>query len=64
MMMSDEVSEPALRYDALKAKQRELREGFTTELTLRVHRALSWYGRASDEREGDGERGERGRAMR
>ena len=40
-----------LDHGSLKAKQRELRHGFSTELTLRVHRGLSWYGRA--EQEGD-----------
>jgi hypothetical protein len=33
----------------LKQKQRTLREGFETALTLRVHRALSWLGRAEEE---------------
>jgi hypothetical protein len=40
--------------EALKAKQRELRDGFSTPLTLRVHRALSWLRRAEDE-ESDGD---------
>ena len=39
----------ALQHEKLKEKQRELRDGFSTELTLRVHRGLSWYGRASAE---------------
>lgn len=34
---------------ALKDKQRALREGFSTPLTLRVHRALSWLIRAERE---------------
>lgn len=34
---------------ALKEKQRSLREGFPTPLTLRVHRALSWLSRAEAE---------------
>lgn len=38
-----------LEYKSLKAKQRELRDGFTKPLTLRVHRALSWLGRAEQE---------------
>jgi hypothetical protein len=38
-----------LSHELLKTKQRELRDGFTTELTLRVHRGLSWYGRACEE---------------
>lgn len=33
-------------YDVLKEKQRVLRAGFSEALTLRVHRALSWLGRA------------------
>lgn len=39
---------PALHHPALKEKQRAIRDGFPTSLTLRVHRALSWYGRACD----------------
>lgn len=38
-----------LKFDALKAKQRELRSDFSEALTLRVHRALSWLGRAEGE---------------
>lgn len=38
-----------LCHQALKEKQRERREAFPTPLTLRVHRALSWYGRAEKE---------------
>jgi hypothetical protein len=38
-----------LNHDALKAKQRKLRDRFPEPLTLRVHRALSWYGRAEQE---------------
>ncbi|GAA4019158.1 HEPN domain-containing protein [Sphingomonas swuensis] len=40
---------PPLGHAALKDKQRLLREIFPTELTLRVHRGLSWFGRASEE---------------
>ena len=43
------VVEPALHHESLKEKQRRLRDGFSTELTLRVHRGLSWYGRACAE---------------
>lgn len=39
----------ALHHASLKEKQRSIREGFSTELTLRVHRGLSWYGRACDQ---------------
>jgi len=35
--------------DALKEKQRALRDGFSLPLTLRVHRALSWLMRANRE---------------
>lgn len=38
-------------YDRLKEKQRRLRDGFPEPLGLRVHRAISWIGRA--ERESD-----------
>ena len=31
-----------LSFDALKAKQRRLRDGFDERLGLRVHRAISW----------------------
>lgn len=40
-----------LCFEALKAKQRLIREGFPTSLGLRVHRALSWLGRAERETE-------------
>ena len=33
---------PSLSFDALKAKQRRLRDGFDGRLGLRVHRAISW----------------------
>nr|WP_314444444.1 HEPN domain-containing protein [uncultured Sphingomonas sp.] len=41
------VLAPAL----LKDKQRKLRDGFSTALTLRVHRALSWFTRAMSEQD-------------
>ena len=41
----------SLSHATLKDKQRALRDGFPMPLTLRVHRALSWLGRA--EQEGD-----------
>lgn len=34
------------KFPTLKAKQREIREGFPNDLGLRVHRALSWLQRA------------------
>lgn len=40
---------PPLTFDALKSKQRELRSDFSEGLTLRVHRSLSWLGRAESE---------------
>lgn len=43
------ASSPPLTFDALKAKQRELRSDFSEGLTLRVHRSLSWLGRAQSE---------------
>ena len=42
-------TQPARTFDALKAKQRQLRSGFSEALTLRVHRSISWLGRAEDE---------------
>lgn len=38
-----------MRHAELKAKQRRLRAGFPEGLNLRVHRALSWLGRAEAE---------------
>lgn len=40
-----------LTHAALKERQRALRDGFPVPLTLRVHRALSWLGRAERETE-------------
>jgi len=37
---------PLPHFTALKAKQRTLRDGFHENLSLRVHRALSWLARA------------------
>lgn len=36
------------RYIFLREKQKAIREGFSDELGLRVHRALSWVGRAEE----------------
>lgn len=47
--MPGEPDKHSSRYEGLKNKQRELRSGFSEELTLRVHRGLSWYGRACNE---------------
>ena len=38
--------EALLTHAVLKAKQRELRDGFPETMGLRVHRAISWIGRA------------------
>lgn len=38
-----------LCYAKLKAKQREVRDNFPMPLTMRVHRGLSWLGRAEKE---------------
>ena len=50
MMATPQLQLPAgLRHEALKAKQRGLRDGFPESLGLRVHRAISWLGRAEQE---------------
>lgn len=49
MKRAKKASGDPLAHEALKEKQRTLREGFPTALTLRVHRALSWLGRAEKE---------------
>ncbi len=36
----------SLSYNSLKQRQRKIRDSFHTNLGLRVHRALSWLGRA------------------
>lgn len=38
-----------LNHSTLKEKQRSLREGFPTTMALRVHRSISWIGRAEQE---------------
>jgi len=38
-----------LSHKRLKTKQRAIREGFPSPLGLRVHRAISWLGRAEEE---------------
>ncbi len=40
-----------IEYKSLKAKQRELRAQFSEALRLRVHRAISWLGRAESEKD-------------
>ena len=41
-------------YQALKARQREIRDGFPESLGLRTHRALSWLNRAEPAEDADG----------
>jgi len=38
-------------FDLLKARQRAIRDGFPEPLALRIHRAISWLGRAEAEAE-------------
>ena len=45
---------PDLGYRPLKARHRQLREGFPPALNLRLHRALSWLGRAERAEDLDG----------
>ncbi len=45
-------SNDPLHPDLLKEKQRRLRNGVSTPLTLRVHRSLSWLRRAKAEANG------------
>ena len=42
---------PDLSFDDLKSKQRAIRDGFEQDMGLRVHRAISWIGRAERESE-------------
>lgn len=44
------TNEDALEFNSLKAKQRLLRDNFPEPIGLRVHRAISWLGRADRER--------------
>lgn len=44
--MPDPSQNPDLSHAALKQRQRAIRDGFGPALALRVHRALSWLGRA------------------
>lgn len=47
------MSSNPLTYDVLKSSQRRLGESFSEPLKLRMHRALSWLGRAEAEIEDD-----------
>ncbi len=40
-----------ISHNELKQKQRHLREGFPEDIGLRVHRAISWVGRAEQEKQ-------------
>ena len=42
-----------IQYSELKQKQREIRDGFSSDLGLRVHRCLSWLNRAEQAGEDD-----------
>lgn len=47
--MTNDAATARLRFDALKEKQRQLRAGFPQSFGLRVHRSISWIGRAEAE---------------
>lgn len=44
-----------LEYAALKDRHRKVRDGHPTNLTLRIHRALSWLNRAEQAQDVDGQ---------
>jgi hypothetical protein len=46
-----DMARERLGFEALKSRQREIREGFPQTLGLRVHRSISWIGRAEGETE-------------
>ena len=46
---TNSAERPALNYQTLKERQREIRDSFPHSLSLRVHRALSWLKRAEQE---------------
>ncbi len=39
------------RFSELKARQRDIRTGFPQDFGLRIHRMISWIGRAESEME-------------
>lgn len=45
------MEEKLLLHQSLKARQRQIRDGFSEALSLRVHRAVSWLGRSEQEPE-------------
>ena len=46
--------EQSVDFDTLKARQRKERENHPPNLALRVHRSLSWLGRAEKTEDVDG----------
>lgn len=52
--MANQDRDQGTCFDALKTKQRAIRDGFPTNLGLRVHRALSWMQRAEMADDHDG----------
>ena len=52
-MPRDEHTLSPLGFNALKQKQRALRAGFPSNMGLRVHRAISWIGRAEQAEDHD-----------
>lgn len=52
--MLEETTPTALTHAILKAKQRALREDFPQTMGLRVHRSISWIGRAEEATDDDG----------
>ncbi len=49
MSSSPSMPAQALSFEALKAKQRAIRADFPSDFGLRIHRAISWLGRAERE---------------
>lgn len=52
--MQEPPTPTPLTHAILKAKQREIRDGFPQTMGLRVHRSLSWIRRAEDAEDDDG----------
>ena len=52
-MSARSPTETTLGFESLKAKQRLIRDVFPANLGLRVHRAISWLGRAEAEVDDD-----------
>lgn len=47
--MPDADAEGYISFETLKTKQRALRSDFSADFGLRIHRAISWFGRAEAE---------------